>query len=139
MRSATVRAITRRLEAYDAANNLLARHTTSVLASGQVESMVIERATPEIAYVIAKGHAGSDVLLDNLKYGRRPPRSPARSANMRWTTCRPERTRSERFRRRVSWRRAPCRRISRSRSRPAPFSRTSTSRPRESTTRGRTP
>jgi len=58
-----------RLEAYDATNNLLARYTTNVLASGQVESMVIERATPEIAYVIAKGHAGAEVLLDNLQYG----------------------------------------------------------------------
>jgi len=61
-----------RLEAYDANDNLLARYTTDPLTSGQVETMSIDRATAEIAYVKAKGHAGSDVLLDNLKYGAEP-------------------------------------------------------------------
>lgn len=58
-----------RLEAYDANDNLLARFTTSVLTAGQVVTMSIERPTADIAYVIAEGFAGSDVLLDNLKFG----------------------------------------------------------------------
>lgn len=58
-----------RLEAYDANNNLLARFTTGKLTGGQVAPMSIRRTTADIAYVIAKGHAGSPVRLDNLAVG----------------------------------------------------------------------
>jgi hypothetical protein len=55
------------LEAYDAANNLLATYTTAGLAAGVIETMTITRATPEIAYVIASGATGDVINLDNLQ------------------------------------------------------------------------
>lgn len=58
-----------RLEAYDASGQLLARYTTSNLDNGQVETMRIVRGAAEIAYVIAGGHAGTSVKLDNIQFG----------------------------------------------------------------------
>lgn len=62
-----------RLEIYDSNDNLLARYTTGPLGYGQVETMTLTRPTADIAYAIAKGHAGTAVLFDNLHFD--PPRS----------------------------------------------------------------
>ncbi|GIW99401.1 MAG: hypothetical protein KatS3mg111_2734 [Pirellulaceae bacterium] len=58
-----------RLEAYNAAGELLERYTTSPLAPGQAERMTITRASAEIAYVIAGAAPKSSIMLDNLSYG----------------------------------------------------------------------
>ncbi|MCH7990369.1 MAG: hypothetical protein IID46_14605, partial [Planctomycetes bacterium] len=58
-----------RLEIYDAAGNLLDRYTTRGLADGNIETMTLSRATPEIAYAIARGHAGTAIQFDNLQFG----------------------------------------------------------------------
>ena len=58
-----------RLEAYDAAGNLLERYTTAALTAGKSEVMSIARATADIAYVIARAHLGTEVLLDSLTWG----------------------------------------------------------------------
>jgi hypothetical protein len=58
-----------RLEAYDAAGNLLERYTTAALTSGKSEMMTIVRPTADIAYVIARAHAGTEVVLDSLTVG----------------------------------------------------------------------
>ena len=63
-----------RLEAYSAAGVLLERYTSGVLTSGKTELLSIARPTPDIAYVIAYGHLGSEVGLENLTWG---PRSSA--------------------------------------------------------------
>lgn len=58
-----------RLEAYDAAGNLLTRYTTAALVSGQSETMQVSDRAGRIASVRAFGHAFSTVGLDNLHYG----------------------------------------------------------------------
>jgi len=58
-----------RLEAYNAADMLVERYTTGQLGLGDVETMTISRSTPDIAYAIARGHMGSEVNLDNLRFG----------------------------------------------------------------------
>jgi Carboxypeptidase regulatory-like domain/Dockerin type I domain len=58
-----------RLEAYNAAGQLLGRYTTSQLSSGGVERMSISRGTADIAYAIASGHTVGNVRLDNLRFG----------------------------------------------------------------------
>ena len=58
-----------RLEIYDASDQLLARYTTTALDQGQVETMALGRATAEISYAIASGHADTDVQLDRLQVG----------------------------------------------------------------------
>ncbi len=58
-----------RLEVYDASDQLLARYTTDALDQGQVETMALGRATADIAYAIASGHADTDVQLDRLQVG----------------------------------------------------------------------
>ncbi len=58
-----------RLEAYNSSGRLLARYTTSALANGAVEKMVIARGAADIAYVIAGGHTVGNVRLDNLRFG----------------------------------------------------------------------
>jgi hypothetical protein len=57
------------LSAYNAAGQLIARYTTGALGSGKQELMKIARPTPDIAYVIAGGHAGQEVVLDTLTWG----------------------------------------------------------------------
>ncbi len=58
-----------RLEIYDANNRLLGRYTTRALASGQFETMILNRPTADIAYAIAKAHLGTAVQFDNLQFG----------------------------------------------------------------------
>ena len=58
-----------RLEAYSASGELLARYTTQALARGAKETMRVDRPSADIAYVIARGHADSTVLLDKLQFG----------------------------------------------------------------------
>lgn len=47
-----------RLEAYDSSGNLLATYDTAVLSTGQVETMLISRAAPDIAYVLVGAVGG---------------------------------------------------------------------------------
>ncbi|PHS00611.1 MAG: hypothetical protein COA78_23715 [Blastopirellula sp.] len=58
-----------RMEAYNSNGNKIARYTTNQLSTGQHEAMVIELDSADIAYVIAWGHSGSQILLDNLQVG----------------------------------------------------------------------
>jgi len=58
-----------RLEAYNAADMLVERYTTGQLGLGDVETMTISRSRPDITYAIARGHMGSEVNLDNLRFG----------------------------------------------------------------------
>lgn len=58
-----------RMEAYDADDQLIARATSRLLTTGARETLTIERSEADIAYVIVRGHVGSQVLLDNLQYG----------------------------------------------------------------------
>ncbi len=61
-----------RLAVFDENDNLLARYTTGALARGQFETMTVSRSTPDIAYAVARGHAGTVVRLDNLRFGPEP-------------------------------------------------------------------
>ena len=58
-----------RLDVFDASDNLLARYTTDPLNADQVETMVVELDSANIAYAIAGGHAASPVRLDFLRVG----------------------------------------------------------------------
>jgi hypothetical protein len=58
-----------RLEAYSATGELLDRVTTSVLADGDVETMLLERGAADIAYVIARAHYDTELHLDNIIVG----------------------------------------------------------------------
>ncbi|QDU75013.1 hypothetical protein Pan97_20330 [Bremerella volcania] len=67
------------LELYDSQDNLLGRYTTSPMAAGTFETMVVELDLPEAAYAIARGHLTNTddprraihyVGLDNLVVGR---------------------------------------------------------------------
>jgi hypothetical protein len=58
-----------RLDAYDAAGNILARYTTSKMSLGTVETMTVSSSTADIAYAIAYGHASTNVGLDHLQIG----------------------------------------------------------------------
>lgn len=58
-----------RLEAYNAAGQLLERYTTAPLSSGQVETMTITRPAVDIAYVIVGGYRNTSIKLDNLQFG----------------------------------------------------------------------
>ncbi len=58
-----------RLEAYNAAGELLERYTTAPLGSGQVETMSISRPAADIAYIIAGGYRSFSIKLDNLQFG----------------------------------------------------------------------
>ena len=55
-----------RLDAYDAAGNLVGRYTTSGLTANKSELMTILRPTAEISYVVAHAHMQSKVLFDSL-------------------------------------------------------------------------
>lgn len=56
------------LEAYDAANNLIARVDTAQLGPDQEERLTVTSVTADIAYVLAAGFGGECVLLDDLVY-----------------------------------------------------------------------
>jgi hypothetical protein len=58
-----------RLEAYDSTGKLIARVTSGGLTSGQSAVLQLNRGATDIAYVIASGHAGTDVIFDDLKWG----------------------------------------------------------------------
>ena len=58
-----------RLEAYSGTGVLLARVTTSVLADGDVETMLLERGAADIAHVIARAHYDTELHLDNIFVG----------------------------------------------------------------------
>jgi hypothetical protein len=58
-----------RLEAYDATGRLVERYTTASLTAGKSELMTIVRPTADIAYVIARAHVGTEVVLDSLQFG----------------------------------------------------------------------
>ncbi|WP_146119199.1 dockerin type I domain-containing protein [Blastopirellula marina] len=59
-----------RLDAYDAAGNLIARYTTDELTAGQAETMSVELASPEIVKIVVAGQLGTSVRLDNFIAGR---------------------------------------------------------------------
>ncbi|MCE9529054.1 MAG: hypothetical protein K8R36_23650 [Planctomycetales bacterium] len=58
-----------RLEIYNGAGVLLGRYTTGVLSSGKSEVMKMVRPQGDIAYALAFGHAGTQVVLDTLEWG----------------------------------------------------------------------
>jgi hypothetical protein len=58
-----------RLEIYNGQGELLDRYTTSALGNGNFETMNLRRAQGDIAYAVAYGHAGTDVMLDTLQWG----------------------------------------------------------------------
>lgn len=58
-----------RLEAYSTTGVLLDRVTTSVLADGDVETMLLQRGAADIAYVIARAHYDTELHLDNIVVG----------------------------------------------------------------------
>jgi hypothetical protein len=58
-----------RLEAYNSSGQLIARYTTKTLGLGQSEMMSIARPQGDIAYVVAGGHVGTEVLLDFAQWG----------------------------------------------------------------------
>ncbi len=58
-----------RLDAYDTQGRILARYTTSALSDGASETMTVQRAAGDIAYVIAGAKRGSTVRLDRLVVG----------------------------------------------------------------------
>ncbi|PQO40870.1 hypothetical protein C5Y97_04640 [Blastopirellula marina] len=67
------------LELYDASGNLLGRYTTSAMAAGTSETMVVELKSVTAAYAIARGYLSDSgdphrqplvVGLDNLQVGR---------------------------------------------------------------------
>ncbi len=58
-----------RLEAYDAAGNLLERYTSGPLQNGTYETMTIERDAADVSYAIVKAHMRSSIRLDDLRVG----------------------------------------------------------------------
>jgi hypothetical protein len=58
-----------RLEAYSLTGLLLDRVTTSLLADGDVETMLLQRGAADIAYVIARAHYDTELHLDNIIVG----------------------------------------------------------------------
>jgi hypothetical protein len=58
-----------RLEAFNAAGELVGRTTSEALASGQFETLTITRGAADIAYIRVGGHGNSNIKLDNLRLG----------------------------------------------------------------------
>jgi hypothetical protein len=58
-----------RLEAFNAAGEVIARVTTGVLSHNASRELTVERSAADIAYVVIKGHAGTKVVLDDLEWG----------------------------------------------------------------------
>lgn len=67
-----------RLAAYDIDNNLITRDTVGPLAVGQVATLRVEDSAGAIHRVVAAGHAGTHVGLDDLRFG--PPTTTASDA-----------------------------------------------------------
>jgi hypothetical protein len=60
-----------RLEAYDAAGELLTRVTTGRMTPGQRETLTVADPGGRIASIQAFGHQSSEVALDSLRFGTR--------------------------------------------------------------------
>jgi hypothetical protein len=58
-----------RLEAYNAQGVLLERFTTTGISGTGFKEMAIRRPSADIAYVVASGHAGTEIVLDTLQWG----------------------------------------------------------------------
>ncbi|QDV27340.1 dockerin type I domain-containing protein [Aureliella helgolandensis] len=58
-----------RMDAYNSNGQLIGRYTTANMDDGQFETMTIESAAADIAWVTIGGHAGTRVRLDNLSFG----------------------------------------------------------------------
>jgi hypothetical protein len=56
-----------RIEAYNAGGELVERVTRSI--GGGPATISVSRAEADIAYIIAKGHMGTEVVLDTLEWG----------------------------------------------------------------------
>lgn len=68
-----------RLEAYNSQGVLLERFTSGAI-SGTVPALLsISRSASDIAYIIVRGHAGTEVVLDTLQWG---PTTSATSNNL---------------------------------------------------------
>ena len=58
-----------RMEAFNSAGEVIARVTTGKLIHNGVGELSLSRNAADIAYVVVKGHAGTKVVLDDLKWG----------------------------------------------------------------------
>jgi hypothetical protein len=58
-----------RLEAFNNEGTLIGRYTTAGLSSGQMERMNLSSVNGDIAYVVARGHLATEVVLDTLEWG----------------------------------------------------------------------
>ncbi len=58
-----------RLELYNSSGQILDRITSSLMGIGQVRTLKLGRDQGDIAYAIIKGHMGSSIKIDNLRYG----------------------------------------------------------------------
>jgi hypothetical protein len=58
-----------RLNAYNAAGELIGSYLTSSLEGGEDETMSVVRSLPDIAYAVAYTETGTFGMLDNLTYG----------------------------------------------------------------------
>src|SRR5262249_52867524 len=58
-----------RLEAYNAQGVLLARYTSGPISGSGSTKLVVSRPTPDIAYIVARGHVGTQVMFDGLTWG----------------------------------------------------------------------
>jgi hypothetical protein len=58
-----------RLEAFSATGQLLERKTSVQLAIGQTTTLSLQRSSPEIAYIVVKGHLGTMIGIDQIRFG----------------------------------------------------------------------
>lgn len=58
-----------RLEVYSASGQLLERITSASLTAGRSATLTITRPTEDISYAIVKGHAGTRIGIDNIRFG----------------------------------------------------------------------
>ena len=58
-----------RLEAYDAAGQILTRVTSEEIAAGQMVTLTVNDSRGRIASIRAMGHADTSVALNNLRFG----------------------------------------------------------------------
>jgi hypothetical protein len=63
-----------RLDAYDIFGNLIDRNTSAFIPTGNVHTLTINRPIADIAHVVVRGYADTDIHLDHLIVG------PANSA-----------------------------------------------------------
>ena len=58
-----------RLEVYSSSGQLLERVTSPSLAAGSSRNLIITRPTADISYAIVKGHSGTRIGIDNIRFG----------------------------------------------------------------------